>query len=233
MYNCEIEIANVNLNWRFPNIISNLPSPNSEAFSFLIKGLQPLGLTARSVSLESPTTNLDDVALVLNLLSYKFNIRITYSGVEVEGRDIYSEEVFSIIQSLQVVFDSLETIDSEVKNGIGIFRISLHLNLVEKNVHDYISERVSAKIHNQNMAPEAVVFNLDFDDFTRNFPTKITLAKSLAVKDGLFLDISYQSGNEEENLASKDPIEFTQMLTDHYKSLLSYLELNLIQEEVG
>lgn len=231
MYDCEIEIANLSLNWRFPNIVSSLPSPNNEAFDFLIKGLQPLGLTARSVSLESPTTNLDDVALVINLLNYKFTLRITYSGVEADGRDIYPDEVFPIVQSIKVVFDSLETLHSEVKKGIGVVRISLHMGFLEKNVNEYIAERVSAKINNQNMIPEAVVFNLDFDEFTKLFPTKITLAKSLAVKNGLFLDINYQSGKNEEELALKEPAEFLQMLTEHYQSLLSYLNLNLISEE--
>ncbi len=90
MYNCEIEFANLNINWRFPYMVSQLPSPNTEAFDSLVKGLRPLGLTARSINLESPSTNLDDVAMVFNLLNHKFTLRLTYSGFEAEGRDIYS-----------------------------------------------------------------------------------------------------------------------------------------------
>jgi hypothetical protein len=40
MYNCEIEIANLNLHWKFPFIISQLPVPSTEAFDYLVKGLQ-------------------------------------------------------------------------------------------------------------------------------------------------------------------------------------------------
>lgn len=213
-------------------MVSQLPLPSSEAFDFLLKGLRPLGLTARSINLESPSNNLDDVALVLNLLDYnKFTLRITYSGIEAEGRDIYSENVLQILQILDIVFQSLEKIDSEVKKGTGIVRLSLHLNLLEKTVNDYISERVSAKLNDENIKPEAVVFTLEFDEFSRTFPTKITLAKSLAVEEGLFLDINYQSGKDDQDLQSKNPMEFFEMMADHYKYLLSFLDLNVIAEE--
>jgi len=231
MYNCEIEFANLNLNWKFPFMVSQLPAPSTEAFDFLIKGLRPLGVTARSINLETPSTNLDDVAMVFNLLNHKFSLRITYSGIEADGRDIQAEEVLQILQILNVVFNSLEKIDSEIKRGIGIVRLSLHLSLLERTVDDYLSEKVSAKLNCENAKPEAVVFSLDFDEFTKHFPTKITLAKSLAVENGLFLDINYQSGKTEQELKTKEPMEFFQILTDHYQSLLSFLELNVIVTE--
>lgn len=231
MYNCEIEFANLNLNWKFPFMVSQLPSPSTEPFDFLIKGLRPLGITPRSINLESPTTNLDDVAMVFNLINYKFTLRLTYSGIEAEGRDIYAEETLQILQILSVVFDSLEKIDSEIKKGIGIVRLSLHLKLLEKTVDDYITERVSAKLNSENVKPEAVVFSLEFDEFTKLFPTKITLAKSLAVENGLFLDINYQSGKNDQDLQSNEPMKFFQMMVDHYQSLLSILDLKVVTEE--
>ena len=231
MYNCKIEFANLNLNWKFPFMVSQLPSPTTEAFDFLIKGLRPLGVTARSINLESPSTNLDDVAMIFNLLNHKFTLRLTYSGIEAEGRDVYAEEALQILQILSVVFASLEKIDPETKKGIGIVRLSLHLDLLEKTVDKYISERVAAKLNSKTVIPEAVVFSLEFDEFTKHFPTKITLAKSLAVEKGLFLDINYQSGKNDQDLQSKEPMEFFQMMANHYQSLLSFLELNVITEE--
>ncbi len=231
MYNCEIEFANINLNWKFPFMVSQLPAPATEPFDFLIKGLRSFGLTARAINLESPTNNLDDVAMVLNLLNHKFTLRLTYSGIEAEGRDIYAEEVLQILQILSVVFDSLEKIDTETKKGLGVVRLSLHLKLLEETVDEYLSERVSAKLNSESVKPEAVVFSLNFDEFTKYFPTKITLAKSLAVENGLFLDINYQSGKNEQELQTKEPIEFLQMLSEHYQSLLTFLELNAIVEE--
>jgi hypothetical protein len=231
MYNCEIEYANLNLNWKFPFMISQLPVPATESFNFLIKGLRPFGITPRALTLEAPSSNLDDVVLSLILLNHKFVVRLTYSGIEAEGKDIYADEVLQILQILAVVFNSLEKIDSEIKRGIGVVRLSLHLSFLEKIVDDYLSERISAKINRESATPEAVIFSLEFDELTRVIPTKITLAKSLAVENGLFLEINYQSGENEDELREKEPMAFFQMLSEHYQSLLAFLELNVIVEE--
>ncbi len=231
MNNCEIEIANLNLNWKFPFMISQLPTPNTEAFNFLIQGLRPFGLSPRLISIESPTSNMDDVSMQIKLLNYKLGLSITYSGIEVDGRDIDSDETLQILQILGVVFECLEKIDSETKKGVGIVRLSLHLSFQENTVEEYISERVSGKLNGENAKPEAVVFLLDFDEFTKHFPTKITLAKSLAVPNGLFLEINYQSSNPEQKSEETEPTKFFQMLYEHYQQLLSFLDLNVIVEE--
>jgi hypothetical protein len=231
MYNCEIEIANLNLNWKFPFMISQLPTPNTEAFNFLIQGLRPFGLNPRLISIESPTSNMDDVSMQIKLLNYKLGLSITYSGIEVEGRDIDSDDTLQVLQILGVVFGCLEKIDSETKKGIGIVRLSLHLSFQENTAEKYISERVLGKLNGENIEPEAVVFSLDFDEFTKHFPTKITLAKSLAITNGLFLEINYQSSNPEKEFEEKAPTKFFQMIYEHYEELLSFLDLNLIVEE--
>lgn len=231
MYNCEIEIANLLVNWRFPQMASALPAPFTEAFGFLVKGLSPLGLTARSINLESQGTNLDDAAIGISLPAHKLNVRITYSGLEAEARDVYTEDVINILQILTVVFDTLSKIDSELKKGNGTVRLSLHLKFIDSSVADYIAGRVSAKVNNQNVTPEAVVFSLDIDEITKHFPTKITIAKSVAVENGLFLEIAYQSGTASEEFKVDEPIEFFKLIAKHYETVLSTLELNLVPQE--
>ncbi|CAN5703489.1 hypothetical protein BH24ACI1_BH24ACI1_10010 [soil metagenome] len=231
MYNCEIEFANLNINWRFPYMASQLPSPSTEAFDVLVKGLRPFEITARSINLESPTSNLDDVAITINLLKPQINLRIAYSGIEIEARDVEEEEVEQILQILNLTFQSLEKIDSEFKNGNGNVKVSFHLRFIDKNVSEYISEKVLVKLNNLNVKPEATVFSLNFDEITKQYPTKITIAESLAVKNGLFLDISYQSKNPTENVKLGEPIEFFQNLGEHYQIILSILELNPIVVE--
>ena len=208
-----------------------LPAPFTDAFGFLVKGLSPLGLTARSINLESQGTNLDDAAIVISLLGHKLNVRITYSGVEADAKDVYPEDVVQILQVLQVVFDTLATIDPNLKKGTGNIRASLHLKFLDAKVADYISERVSAKVNNQLVTPEAVVFSLDFDEITKHFPTKITIAKSVALENGLFLEIAYQSGKTAEEFKVKEPMEFFQQIAEHYEKVLSILDLNLVPEE--
>jgi len=133
MYNCEIEFANLNINWRFPYMASQLPSPSTEAFDVLVKGLRPFEITARSINLESPTSNLDDVAITINLLKPQINLRIAYSGIEIEARDVEEEEVEQILQILNLTFQSLEKIDSEFKNGNGNVKVSFHLRFINEN----------------------------------------------------------------------------------------------------
>ena len=231
MYNCEAEFANLNINWQFPFMISQLPAPSTEAFDFLIRGLRPFGISARSVSIEGPTTNMDDVSIEIKLLNYQLNLSITYSGFEIAARDVDKEDAIQILQILPIVFKSLEKIDSEVTKGVGNTKISLHLRLFEKIVDEYISDRISAKINNQNVIPEALVFSLDIDEITEHFPTKVTIAKSLVVDNGLFLEINYQSGTSAQEFQVNEPMKFFQQITEHYETILDLLELNLIGEE--
>lgn len=231
MYNCEIEFANLNINWRFPYMISQLPAPSTEAFDILIKGLRPFEINARSINLESPSSNLDDVAITINLLKPRINLRIAYSGIEIDARDVEEEEVEQILQILNLTFQSLEKIDSEFKSGNGNVKVSLHLKLLEKNISEYISERVLIKISDLDIKSEAIVFSLDFDEVTKQYLTKITIAESLAVKNGLFLDINYQSRNSVEDVENEEPIEFFQKLAEHYPTIFSLLDLNPIDVE--
>jgi len=231
MYNCEIEFANLNINWRFPYMISQLPAPSTEAFDILIKGLRPFEINARSINLESPSSNLDDVAITINLLKPKINLRIAYSGIEIDARDVEEEEVEQILQILDSTFQSLEKINSEFKSGNGNVKVSLHIKLSDKNISEYISERVSVKINSLDVKSEATVFSLNADEITKQYPTKITIAESLAVKNGLFLDINYQSKKSVEHIENEEPIEFFQKLAKHYQTIFSVLDLNPIDAE--
>ena len=206
---------------------SQLPAPGSEAFGVLVKGLQPFEITARSINLESPTSNLDDVAITINLLKPRINLRIAYSGIDIDVRDVEDDEVEQILQILNVTFQSLEKIGSEFKDGNGNVKLSFHLRLTDKNVSKYISEKVSVKLNDLTVKPEATVFSINFDELTKKYPTKITIAESLVIKNGLFLEINYQS----KSVESEEPIEFFQKLGEHYQTIFSLLELSPIIEE--
>ncbi len=207
---------------------SQLPAPGSEAFGFLVKGLKPFDVSARSINLESPTSNLDDVAIIINLLNPRVTLRIAYSGIEIDVRDVEDDEIEQILQILNLTLQSLEKTDPESRRGKGNVKISLHLKFKDKNVSEYISEKVSIRLNDLTVKPEATVFSLNFDEITKQHPTKITIAESLAVKNGLFLEISYQDNNSAKD---REPIEFFQSLGEHYQSIFSLLELNPIVEE--
>lgn len=227
MYNCEIEFANLGIGWRYMSVASQLPAPGNEAFGVLVKGLRPFEITARSINLESPSSNLDDVAIAINLLKPRVTMRIGYSGFDIDVSDVDDDEVDQILQIVELTFQSLEKIDPEFKDGNGNVKLSFHLKLTDKNVSEYISERVSVKLDNLIVKSEATVFAIDFDELTKQFPTKITIAESLVVKNGLFLEINYQNRSSK----SEDPMGFFQKLGEHYRTIFSLLELNQILEE--
>ena len=231
MYNCEIEFANLSVGWKFSSMASQLPAPGSEAFGVLVKGLRPFEITARSINIESPSSNLDDVAITISLLKPRINLRIAYSGVDIEAINVEDEEVEQILQILNLTFQSLEKIDSDFRDGNGFVKISLHTKLVDKIASEYISEKISIKLNNSDITPEATVFSLNVDEITKQYPTKVTIAESLAVKNGLFLEINYQSKNSAKDGENKEPIEFFQKLGEHYQTIFSLLELNPIIEE--
>ena len=196
---------------------SQLPAPGNEAFGVLVKGLKPFEITARSINLESPSSNLDDVAITINLLKPRINLRIAYSGIDIDVRDVEDDEVEQILRVLNVTFQSLEKIGSEFKDGNGNVKLSFHLRLTDKNVSEYISEKVSVKLNDLTVKPEATVFSINFDELTKKYPTKITIAESLVIKNGLFLEVNYQSKSSE----SEEPIEFFQKLGEHYQTSIS------------
>ena len=206
---------------------SQLPAPGSEAFGVLVKGLRPFEITARSINLESPSSNLDDVAITINLLKPRIILRIAYSGIDIDVRDVEDEEVEQILQILNVTFQSLEKVDAQSKDGDGNVKLSFHLKLTDKNVSKYISEKISVKLNDLSVKPEATVFSVDFDELTKKYSTNITIAESLVVKNGLFLEINYQSKNSK----NAEPMGFFQKLGEHYQTIFSLLELNPIIEE--
>lgn len=230
MYKCEIEFANIGLSWRFPRMVPALPSPFTESFGFMVKELAPFGLTPRSVNLESQGTSLEDAAISITLLNFRLIIRLTYGGVEVEGKDIYSDDVIQILQILKVIFDTLEKVDQDTKLGNGNVKASLHLKLQTGDIDSYLGERISATVNHKHIKPEAAIFNLDFDEITKQFPLKITMAKSVAFDNGLFLEINYRV-NGAADVELKEPSEFMARLAEHYQVVLSTLDLELQQEE--
>ena len=232
MIKSTIEYASATANWAFNQIIPQLPGPGTDAFAFLIKELRPFNLSPRQITLEAPNTTLGDVALTFILLDRRLSLRLTYGGLEINAQDITSEEdVTNILKIINVTFEALSKIDSEVTNGIATTRLGLHINLQEKIVSDYFAERVSASLANQNLATEAIVFLLQTDEFTKAVQTRLTVAKSVAYENALFIDINYQTESSPESFYSKNPSVFFEQLSTNYQNILSILELEIINED--
>lgn len=217
----EIENASINIRWMFADMLPNLPVPGSEAFTRMIRALRPLGIVPNNISIEAATPNLGDVALQILLLNRIITLRISYSGIEIAAFNPEPEQVLHVLQVVDAAFTSLKLIDEAVVQGKGGTNIGLHLRLIGDDVNDYLRQRVSTHLDPTKLTPDAIAFKLTLDEVTQLANTRLVIAKSATVENGLYLEISYEGGSGTVG----DPVLFLEKLKNHYHNILDVLEL--------
>ena len=231
MVKAEIENAVFVASWAFARMVSQVPSPGTEPFADLVKGLRPFGLTPRSVSVQTPTFNLDDVSVGIELLNPRVSIQLKYSGVEMTAHNVLQEDIVNILQIMTVVFESLKKLDLDVVEGTGVGRIIIDLSLKDSKIEDFLSEKISPEFAGTELSPQALAFIVKTDEFTEKFPTRITLAKSASYENALYLDINYQVTSQRNGFYIESPMQFFESLKNHYESLFLLLNLEIVTEE--
>ncbi len=227
MYKSEIEYASLRAAWKFKQMLPQLPVPATEAFTFLVKHLVPFGITSRSVTIETPSYNLADVSFIIDLINPRVRLKITYEEIEILSDNVQAEDILNILKIMSIAFEALEKLDSETKNGVGETRISIHSTFLEEKIEDYLSERISDKISQSQATPEAIVFVLKDEANIDKFTTRITIAKSNAFENTLFLDIGYQT----QILLVENPMTFFESLKTHYQDVFSLLDIELVETD--
>ncbi len=225
MYKSEIEYASLRATWKFNQMLPQLPTPSSEAFALLVKELVPFGITSRSISIETPSYNLADVSFIIELVNPRIRLKITYEEVEVISDNVQEEDVLNILKIMNIAFKALEKIDSGTKNGVGDTRINLHLNFIDEKIENYLSERISDKLPQSLATPEAIVFVLEDEATIDKFSTRITVAKSNAFENSLFLELGYQT----KVLSVENPMAFFEDLRNHYQDVFSLLDIEIVE----
>lgn len=225
MYKSEIEYASLRATWKFNQMLHQLPTPSTEAFALLVKQLVPFGITSRSISIETPSYNLADVSFIIELVNPKIRLKITYEEIELLSDNVQAEDVLNILKIMNIAFESLEKLDSETKNGVGETKINLHLTFLDEKVEDYLSERVSDKLSQSKATPEAIVFVLKDEATMDKFSTRITVAKSNAFENALFLELGYST----QVLSVENPMAFFESLKTHYQGVFSLLDIELVE----
>lgn len=229
MTKVEIEYANIIASWTFDQIISQLPTPGTEPFSFLIKELKLFDLTARQISFDAPGSSLADVSLTLNLLNSQLTARLTYSSIELTVQDVVDEDVPKILKIISILLAALKKLDSNITQGIGTARIGLHAVLREGSVEDFFKERLLIKLTGEKVKPEALVFALETDETTELFTTKVTVANSAAYPNALFIEIQYQANLTHTQIYTENPIVFFENASNNYESVFKILDLELVE----
>jgi hypothetical protein len=231
MNKCEIENVNIRAGWKFNQMLTEIFSVGTEPFAYLVKQLKPFGITSRSITIENPSYNLGDVSFIVDLVNPRVRVTVNYDDVEFVSNDVQAEDVLNILKIMSVVFESLEKLDTDIKDGIGQSKITFHLSLKDKNVEEYLSERVSTKLDRDKTIPEAIVFVVKGDEISEKFLTRAVVAKSESYANALFLELSYQIHVSPENFKVEKPMEFFDSLKAHYESVFALLDIEVIESE--
>jgi len=221
MPNYRIEYTTLSSEWRFNSILSELPVPGSKGFVALVQGLQPFGLTAQGVSLQTPTNNLNDVRLDLALLAPRITISIGYSYITLTSGEIFEGDAETILRILQVIFNVMTGIDPKIDSGRGHVRVSLQLPLIDEQVDNFLARYAKKQDGNITIIPDAAAFIVKSDEISRQAQTRIVFAKSVHYANAIFCEITW----EYESGKIGKPMDFLTQLAASGLSLLTAFDL--------
>ena len=222
MIKYEAEQFAAKIKWSFDSILPNLPVPGTESFVILIKEFRPYGLTPGSVSLQTPTNNLGDVRLDINLPRYKISISFNYDSLEIVINDLLYEDVPVFFEIMKSAFSVLTHISKSAEQGNGTTSISAHLRLIDDRIEDLNAKMIVRDGQMKFVRPDALAFRIELDEVTTKAESSIVLAKSVKYENSLFTELTYNFKAED----SENIIEFHQTIAEHYKLVLGIFDLH-------
>jgi hypothetical protein len=223
----KIETANLSIQYRFAQMPPQIPLPGTPSFGILVRGLRPFGLNARGVSVEGSSSELEQLIVELRLLGNIARIRIGFSGIDIFANNPEAEDALRLLSIMGVVFEAFKSLDSDATQGTTNVRIILQTALSGITIEDYLRGKVSDTIDTSKLIPDAVSFRLNIDEITRMAQTRVILAKSVPIENGLYVEINYEGGSA---AIGADPLEFLKGLEAHYASIFSFVGLDQVKE---
>ena len=185
-----VEQSSLNFKWTFQRMLPSLPGPGSPAFVELCKGLHPFGINPSTVTVDAPSSRLADLNLGIGLLDNRVIVRINSVGLELIVRDLLVGDEEKLIPITDLVFIALKAIDADVIQGQATLRTYSHLKLAPGEYDLLLREHVGFPERAPAFSPHAVIYNVQPEADSRAKEITVTIAKSLAHIDSLFLDIS-------------------------------------------
>jgi hypothetical protein len=222
-----IEYATLSTEWKFNSILSELPVPGSRGFVALVQKLQPFGLTAQGISLQTPSNNLNDVRLELALLDPRATISIGYSYITLTTGEVYDGDANTILKILQSIFEAMADIDPKIEEGKGMARISLQLPLLDEKIDSFLARYAKKQEGEVDIIPDAAAFIVKGDEASRQARTRVVFAKSVHYENALFCEITW----EYESSVVGKPIEFLNRLVVSNLGILNTFDLQDFEEK--
>lgn len=194
-----------------------IPGPSTEAFSSLVKGLHPYGIRASSVTVDTPTSKMSDVAIIIsNLLDGRLGLRMTPGDVGFLLEEYLVDDDEKLVDILNRIFTALKVVDEEASKGSGDFRSSSHLELASGEVESFIREHLVEK---NGLVPDAVGYGVNLGESVRGKDFRVVLAKSIKYKDSVFVDINAKYNG------IIDPVDFASTATAEFEQVMELIGL--------
>lgn len=197
-----------------------LPGPGNEAFTRLVKELHQYGIRASAVTVDSPSSKLSDVAIVIsNLLDGRLGVRMTPGDVEFFLEEYLVDDDEKIIDILNKIFTALRVVDEEANKGSGNLRSTSHLELAAGEVESFIRDHVPVSAERAGLIPDAVGYDVDLGESVSGKDFRVVLAKSVKYKESVFVDINASYSGV------IDPVEFTSAATSEFEQIMELIGL--------
>lgn len=185
-----VEKSSLNFTWTFERMIPSLPGPGSPPFAKLCKGLHPYGISPNSVTVDAPSIRLADLNLSIGLLNNRVSVKISSVALEIFVRDLLVGDEETLIPITEQLFAALTEIDGDVVQGRATLRPYSHLKMAPGEYAVLLREHAGLSQGSSAFVPEAIIYDVRPEPDSRAKELKVTIAKSLAYEDCLFLDIT-------------------------------------------
>lgn len=225
----EAEHFTVKIRWHFNSILPALPVPGTEPFAILVKEFCGYGLTPSNISLQTPTNNLGDVRLDVNLARYRVNLSFDYASLEIVINELFYEDIPTLFGMMKAAFNVLNHIDKSTEQGKGTTIIAAHLPLIDDTVEDFLARMVVQDGQMKFLIPDALAFRIGLDELSRQAEATIVFAKSIRYENALFTELTYNFNAED----SENAIEFHKRIAEHYKTVFGIFGLQEQLDDSG
>lgn len=183
-----VERTSIESQWIFERMLPSLPGPGTPAFATLVKDLHPFGLKPSEVIVDTPTTRLGDVAIVLTLLDRRLTIRIAASGFEVNVQGVYDGDEESITVIAEAILRAVKAIDSDAERAQIKVRVSSHLT-IKPDVESFLEQHLASNNDVPELRREVVIYQVNSDRL-QGHEVRAVIAKSLVYPSAVFLDLN-------------------------------------------
>lgn len=214
-----------NLKYDFGFILPALPLPTTSPLGFqaLVNGLNKFKVVPSDVNIESPSSNLNDLALSIKIFN-RLLLRLTHGTLEIGMIDFkfadFESEVIDLV--LFVIGDCLASMSIEFGLSSAILNWNGHLQFDSDVSNTFVKNNIIVSKDPElpvSFVPNRVVYKLTFSDSLGIADSKLGIGESLYYKDALFTDflVTYNTHGKPAGVAKR----FYKHLGDVLKSVIS------------